>query len=279
MSGVELLAAVIFNIDYLLVGRFQGSGPLGIYTLAFKLPEATIIALATVASYLLLPTYVQLSGERAKLREAFLSALRYLALTLFPAGFGLAVLAPVLVPLFFGHQWVEAVPLVQRMAVSACIYGLLFSAGPVFQAVGKPGLLLIAESSWALVLVPALYLAAQVDILTVATVQIPAIMVFAVVKLVLLSRLLDLRWSALTRSVLPSALAAVVMALVLRLVLQIDLGNRLDLLAIAGLVAGGLAYVAAIRVLEPEIVAQARTLLRALLLPGTPKSRPGEAYE
>src|SRR5512145_2304230 len=41
--GVDLLGILLLNIDYLLVGRYLGAANLGVYTLAFRMPDLLIL--------------------------------------------------------------------------------------------------------------------------------------------------------------------------------------------------------------------------------------------
>ena len=136
VSAVEWIAAIALNLDYVLVGHFLGGASLGLYALAFKLPDTTLGAAGLVGSRVLLPAFMSL--DRQRLGIAVLQALRWLTMLLAPAGAGLFVLAPVVVPLVFGEMWSEAVPVVQLLALSSCLNGLLQTVGAGFVAVGQP---------------------------------------------------------------------------------------------------------------------------------------------
>jgi lipopolysaccharide exporter len=212
LSLVQVLAAMIYNLDYLMVGYFLGSTALGLYSLAYKLPEAALIGTAYVFSTVLLPTYVQLSGDLAQLRAGFLRAFHYIGLALAPVAAGIAVLAPVLVPLLFGDKWRDAVPVVQLLAISAFIQGMLFPVGSVLVAAGRPRAVIVAQLAAAATIIPGLYFAAQFSLVAVATVHIAGAVIFAVVKLVLASRALALDWRELVRAMVPTGFAVGAMA-------------------------------------------------------------------
>src|SRR5262249_1601327 len=100
-SVVSLLAAIILNADSLLVGRYLGSTDLGFYTLAFKVPDATLVAIPFVLSNVLYPVYVRLGSGPGGLRSPFLTSFRVHALILSPLAGGIGILAPFLVPFLF----------------------------------------------------------------------------------------------------------------------------------------------------------------------------------
>ncbi len=265
MSVVDLLAALILNLDYLLVGRFLGSSALGLYTLAFKLPDTTITAMGYVLSNLLLPTYVRLNEDRAKLRAGFLQALHYLALLLSPAAAGLCVLAPALVPLVLGEQWSGAIPAVQLLAVASLVQGILFSAGTVLVAGGRPGLLIAAQMVWAGTLAPCLFVAAQVNITAVAAVHIVGIVAFAVAKLMITCRFLVLDPRELLLALKPSLLSVGAMVIVLVTFLQVFGQASPAFIAAAGVGLGVVVYGTALWILDPTAVRHARAFTNAAL--------------
>src|SRR4051812_28622426 len=68
LAGVDVLAAIQSNVDYVFVGRVLGVGALGVYTLAFRLPDLIINNLTIVASMVLFPAFALV--ERGALRYA-----------------------------------------------------------------------------------------------------------------------------------------------------------------------------------------------------------------
>ncbi|MCP5095263.1 MAG: oligosaccharide flippase family protein, partial [Chloroflexi bacterium] len=61
-SGIVALNAVailLTNADYLFVGRFLGAAALGVYTLAFRIPDMLIIQFCTVVGKVLFPVYAK----------------------------------------------------------------------------------------------------------------------------------------------------------------------------------------------------------------------------
>ena len=273
VSAIEWLAALVLNLDYLLVGRFLGSSALGVYTLAFKLPDTTIGAVGEVASRVLLPAFVRFGDDRATLRDALLQSLRFLLLVLTPAAAGLSVLAPSLVPLVFGEQWIDAVPVVQLLAISSCLNGILHGVGAGLLAAGQPRRIIVAQIAWIAVLVPALYVASQVSIVAVGVAHVLGILVFAAVKLALVSPLLGIRGRDLVRIAAPGLLATTSMVLVLVPTLQAIASVPAAVLAGVGVVEGAAVYVAALWMLDASAV----RLIWALVAPATGRPQAGPA--
>ncbi|MBV9898111.1 MAG: oligosaccharide flippase family protein [Chloroflexi bacterium] len=221
VSLVEWIAAIGFNLDYVLVGHFLGSAALGIYTLAFKLPDTTIGGAGWVGSRVLLPALVELGEKQQSIASGVLQALRLVVALVAPLAAGLCLLAPQSVPLLFGEQWLEAVPVVQLLAVAAGLNGMLQAIGAAFMAAGQPRKIVVAQVAWLVVLVPSLYVAAQTSIIAVAMAHVAAMIVFAMVKLTLVPRALRVKPGDLRRAMSPGLPATAVLIAVLVPVLRL----------------------------------------------------------
>lgn len=265
VSVVNVLSGLALNLDYLLVGRFLGTTALGLYTMAFKLPDTTIVAMSYVLGNLLLPLYVQLQKEGGELREGFVTAFRYLVMALAPCAAGMYVLAPVIVPVLLGPQWDAAVPVVQVLAIASFFNGMLFAVGPVFLAAGRPRLLMAAEAVWAFSLVPLLYLGAQRSIVAVGVAHIVGVVTYSGFKLFLVCRLLDLRWQRLVQAVTSSLVATAAMVVVLEILLMLLQGEPDTLVLAATVVAGVAVYGVVIFLLDAQAIAHARAVAAPVL--------------
>ncbi|NBB63339.1 oligosaccharide flippase family protein [Pseudomonas sp. ODNR1LW] len=116
MSSSKLITAFTSNIQDLAIGGGAGSAAVGMYRLARRtndmMIKATISPLSTVAVNI----FVSLRDEPDKFRSAFTRLLSVSAALTFPAFFGMAAVADPLIPLVFGEQWQDAVPIVQALA-------------------------------------------------------------------------------------------------------------------------------------------------------------------
>jgi lipopolysaccharide exporter len=248
-------------VDYLIIGRILGATALGYYTLAFRLPEMVILNVFFVLSVVVFPLYTKMRGDLARLQNGYLFSLRAYALYGVTTGVGLAVTAPLLVPLLFGPQWAQSViPLVALALYCAC-RSLSGGSNEVYKALGRPGLSLIVSLARLAVLVPALTLAGlQWGIDGVAWAQAATALLFAAVVQVIAARMLQLRWWVLCRSILPSLVAGAAVAVV---------GVALSLLPLpapvllAVVVVGGAAAAAgALAVFFPSVLRELLTIVR-----------------
>jgi PST family polysaccharide transporter len=214
VAGSNFLARLIFDIDYLIIGVLLGAQALGYYTLAFRLPEALIINVFFVLSTVLFPLYTQVQKQPERLRQGYLKGVRVQSLYGMTAGVGLAVLAPIIVPLVFGGQWSESVIPLVFLSLYAAARSLGAGANDVYKAIGRPGISITFSIVRLAVLVPVLVVASQWGIIAVACAQMATALIFAIGMQTVAAKVLHIRPKAMLSAVAPafSCSAAVAMA-------------------------------------------------------------------
>jgi lipopolysaccharide exporter len=241
----SLLARLIFDLDYLVIGVMLGAQALGFYTLAFRLPEFLIINVFFVLSSVAFPIYSRAKSDPGQLRTGYLLGVRIQALYGVCAGVGIAAVAPVVVPLVFGEVWRPAVGPLVALALYAAWRSLGVGANDVYKALGRPGLSVYVSLVRLAVLIPALVLATRWGIEGVAWAQVVTSAVFAVLMQGVATRVLGLHWPDLLRAVAPALAAGAAVALVAGLVCRLPLPPALTLvLATVGGVGGAIGVLA-----------------------------------
>src|SRR5262249_26664745 len=109
----RLLWALLTNLSYLIVGSQLGATALGVFLLAYRLPQLALLTNFYILTTVIFPVLARLQDDSEGLRRGFLLGQRYMALLLIPAGIGLAVVSPLFVAVFYGPRWAEAGPLMQ----------------------------------------------------------------------------------------------------------------------------------------------------------------------
>ncbi|NUP60411.1 MAG: lipopolysaccharide biosynthesis protein [Pseudarthrobacter sp.] len=204
VAGSNLLARLIFDIDYVIIASILGAQALGFYTLAFRLPEALIINVFFVLSTVLFPLYTQVQDQPGRLREGYLKGVRIQSLYGMTSGVGLAVLAPLIVPLVFGAKWADSVVPLVFLSLYAAARSLGAGANDVYKAIGRPGLSIIFSSIRLAVLVPTLILSTQWGITGVACAQMATATLFAFGMQAVAARVLGISSRQLFRAILPA---------------------------------------------------------------------------
>lgn len=189
------LGLLLLNVDYLIVGRYLGAAALGVYLLAFRVPEMMIKQFYSAVSEVLFPTYAKMREETHDFGVGFLTAMRYMSMLTIPMAVGLALVADPLVRTFFGDRWADAIPILSAISIYTLVRSLYFSAGDVFKAQGRPEIISRLHIFNLILLVPALYWAAVYtqNLVIFAWTQVAVVLVVGVVRLWVAARLLNIR--------------------------------------------------------------------------------------
>ncbi|XAS63706.1 lipopolysaccharide biosynthesis protein [Micrococcaceae bacterium Sec5.8] len=214
VAGSSMLARLIFDIDYLIIGLLLGAHALGYYTLAFRLPEALILNVFFVLSTVLFPLYAKVRSEPERLRSGYLTSVRIQSLYGVTTGVGLAVVAPVLVPLVFGEKWLDAVLPLVFLALYAAARSLGAGANDVYKAIGRPSLSIWVSLVRLVILLPVLLWATQWGIVGVACAQFVVAVLFACGMQLVAARVIELRTGELLRAMAPGLVCGVAVAVV-----------------------------------------------------------------
>ncbi|MDQ0827973.1 lipopolysaccharide exporter [Arthrobacter sp. B2I5] len=213
VAGSNLLARLIFDVDYLIIAVVLGAQALGYYTLAFRLPEALIINVFFVLSTVLFPLYTQVQDQRGRLRDGYLRGVRIQALYGMTAGVGLAVLAPVVVPLVFGSKWSDSVVPLVFLSLYAAARSLGAGANDVYKAIGRPGISIAFSSIRLAVLVPVLLFGSQWGIIGVAVAQMATAVLFAFGMQAVAAKVLGIAPKALLQAIFPALACSLIVAI------------------------------------------------------------------
>lgn len=259
-AGNALVLSLVFNIDYLIVGRRLGARSLGYYTLAFRVPQMLIIQVFYILSTVTFPLYARVRDSGARLANGYLLAVKLQAVYGVIAGVALAVTAGDLVPLVFGERWTPSVVPLRALALYAMFRSLGIGAVDLLKAIGRPALAFRLSLLRLAVVAPLLWVLAGRGIDEVAWGQAAAALALAVVVQVIAARAAGIPASGLVRAVAPAAVAGIVAAAA-----GIAVGEAVPENHLAGVLLSGGAAVAcglgALALVDRSVVPQLRGLL------------------
>ncbi len=265
---VSTLGALLTNSDYLLVGRFLGAAALGVYSVAFRIPELLITQFCNVIAIVIFPVYARMQDEEPQaLRLGFLATTRYVAMVTVPMGLGLALLAEPFVLAVFTEKWREAIPVLRAIAIYALLYSLAYNAGDVYKAQGRPALLTRLALLRALLLLPLLWWAAT-RVGTIAAIgwtHAAVALISGLLNLLVAGRSLRIPLLELLAALRPALLGGTVMSGVVAalLLLAAPLPPPTQLLVTVPL--GALTYLGTLWFLQRDVVLTAGQTLRMAL--------------
>ncbi len=149
------LAFVYNRADTFILGKLVSSQVLGLYAVAHELANLAATELVQPIRRALLPGYAKMIDDPAQLRRGFVDGFGIIMLIGAPCAVGIALLADPLVRTLLGDNWLEAIPIVQVLALYALAAVGMANINPVLMAVGRTRLLAVLFLAGVLVLVPA----------------------------------------------------------------------------------------------------------------------------
>jgi PST family polysaccharide transporter len=141
--GINLVGMNFLNFfnqraDDLLIGYFLGPVALGYYSVPYRIFTMLAALLPGSAVQVALPTFSRLQEDPERLRQAFYTAGQLTSLICFPIFFGLAALAPELLPGLLGDKWIPSIPVMRVLAFVGVLFSISYFYGSVIMAMGKP---------------------------------------------------------------------------------------------------------------------------------------------
>lgn len=137
--GGELIRYASANIDYLIVGRVLGTGPLGFYSLAYTLANYPVTNFVYILSRIAFPTFAALQEDFALARRAYLKMIRIIAAVVAPMLVVLALVASPLVIGLLGEKWQPAILPLQLLVIGGITRSIAHPGSDVLRALGYPG--------------------------------------------------------------------------------------------------------------------------------------------
>ncbi len=207
---LKILGAVLENADYYIVGSQLGTYDLGIYTLAYRVPEIVLANVFWIFSSVAFSIYSRArSADARELGTVAMRALQLITLFAFPAGVGVAIVSMPLTVALLGWEWEDAAAPMAFVALSMAASSIGYASGDVFPAVGRPGLLIKIVVPMVVVKVTGLLLAAPYGLTAMAATLAGMSVAFAAVRLTVANRLLGLSALVSLRAMVPGTVAAV----------------------------------------------------------------------
>lgn len=124
--------------DIIIIGIFLDPAALGFYFLVTRLLTTVIFITISPVDRIMLPVLTRIKEDPHRRSEAYANMVGVTSVFWIPAVAGLGVVAPLALPLLFGHKWDASIPLMMIMSL-VCISGPLNRPTMhALLAVGKP---------------------------------------------------------------------------------------------------------------------------------------------
>ena len=135
--SIELLKTARLNLDNMIIARLLGMEALGIYYFARNAGLGFSLTLINAINSALYPNLCDVKGNIEKLKRRFTRNLKQIAFIAVPLISLQAGLAFIYVPIVFGEQWLNAIPILTLLCLSALPRPLSESASALALASGR----------------------------------------------------------------------------------------------------------------------------------------------
>jgi PST family polysaccharide transporter len=264
-GGVKFVAQ---NTDNFAVGKFLGSGALGVYFLAYRLGELTFSGIAEPVTKVTFPGFARMRHRGEDWRPSFLSTLRFIALVAFPIGMLLSAAASPVTRFLYGPKWLEMIGPLAILGLWAVMRPLEATLLWLLNAVGESDAAAVVSFLGLVLLIPGiLFAAAFVGLSGVAWVMAIHAALMVVVLATVIARRSGVPLRRQFASIGPQLLAAAVGWVAARAVADATASSAAVLGLVAAAAAGLATYAFMLSVTQPGLLREAaaqggRTLRR-----------------
>lgn len=136
VTGFNFVTYFARNADYLLIGRYLGASPLGLYTRAYQLFMLPITQIGAPMNDVAMPTLSALKGDTERYASYFRRFLDVLALLTVPLALYCVIEAEFIIGVMLGEQWLEAAPVLRLLAVVGVTQAVATTRGLVLLSNG-----------------------------------------------------------------------------------------------------------------------------------------------
>lgn len=246
--------------DKFVVGRWLGLTALGVYSLAQRAVSYPLSSVGSVVGQVLYPALSRLQGDTEAMGRVFTRASASVAMLLFPAMAGVAIVASPAVTAFLGPEWKELAPLVWILAPAGAIQAVTSLSYHLTTAVGRTDWTLRWQLVQAVVYLASYFVGIPWGVTGVAWSYGIACVVLAPIGVLVSLRTIDFAFRHYLAALAPTVLATVGMCTVALTVgsLSSDPWLQLALAIMAGMVT----YITFMLWLRPEAWSDGLTMLR-----------------
>ncbi|MGY4711964.1 lipopolysaccharide biosynthesis protein [Mycolicibacterium sp. CBM1] len=264
LTGVALLAFAIANIDYLSIGVRLGDSQLGLYTLAYRLPELLVLNLCVVISEVLFSALSRLQDDRERLAEHYLEVMTAAMALSAPISVALAAAAPAVIETMYGSEYAGAASVLVVLSIYTLVSSVSWHAGDVFKAIGRPSLLIATGVGRLLLMAGPIWWAAGHSIVLVAGMLLLVELVPFVGNMLLVRSVAGIPLARLWNAVLRPMPAALGMGVVMLAMAHLARSWPAPLVLLSAATAGILTYVLGLQLSAPELYDAAASAVRSV---------------
>jgi PST family polysaccharide transporter len=265
------------HIPRIILGKVAGPLELGYFVFARRIVETTVTLLNSPIRTTALSAFAAMQTDIARVRRTYVEGVDVTTCLVFPSSFGMAAIAPYLVPAIAGAEWTPAVILLQVLVIASIRQSYHVWNGAVLRGLGKPHLLLLASAVRTVGIIAGVFLLLHwgalgvcIGVLAGSYLSWPIAMKY-VQRVTQLSPLAQLR-PGLTPFVAATIMVAVLTALSDAVAVRLPLTATVAVLILVGI----LVYTACLALFgRSQLLALVRIGRNLVVRPGATKTAPG----
>jgi PST family polysaccharide transporter len=250
--GAGLLDVLNRRSGDFLIGFFLGDVALGLYAVAYRVLLVLTQVLAKPGTLVAFTAFSRLQDDRDRMRAAFYQSTQAASVISIPIFVGIALVAPIAVPLVFGEKYGQSGLVLQLLALAGVVHAISYYNSSVYLGVGRPDVRLKLLVINTVVHVAVLFWVVRWGIEAVAAAVVVQVYLLVPLDLVALRGLIGVSPKRYFANFIPAAAASALMAVAVIGVLASPFGVLARL--VLATVGGGLVYCVSLFVIAPELV-------------------------
>jgi O-antigen/teichoic acid export membrane protein len=136
-TGEKIINYFNLQIDTILIGSFFGMETLGIYNIAKEITMRPAQIINLVITKVTFPTMAKVQEDTKRLKNIYLKMINYLSSVNFPIYVFIIIFSHEIVIIIFGEKWIEAVEIMQILAIWSALKSTGSPIGSLLLAKGK----------------------------------------------------------------------------------------------------------------------------------------------
>lgn len=134
LSGVGFIGYGMLSGDNVIVGILLTTAAVGYLSISLEIIRLTSDFLANSIGRAIYPAFARMRNDKQRIVDAYAKAQALVMFVLLPTGCGLGLTASEFIPLFLGHKWESAIPIIQIIAPFNGIGMLVYMIQPILIA-------------------------------------------------------------------------------------------------------------------------------------------------
>jgi O-antigen/teichoic acid export membrane protein len=135
MNGIVVYVA--YNTEKILLGRFWGAAPLGIYTRGYQLATLPVQQLIGAVHVVAFSVLSRMQGESEKLERAYLKSLSIIVAMTVPVVICSTLFANEIILIVLGPKWLAAAPVLRLLSPTVLVFALINPFSWLLKSTGR----------------------------------------------------------------------------------------------------------------------------------------------